>query len=138
MVVRLRIRIKRENRVVEAIAIANSGYASRVPELVISRSIAEELGIYPNLPPNTRIVRYRTASGRIEEFLRIENCAEVQVIESDRVSDPVRVNVVISPYISICLLSDKLISALKIVLIDAGEGLWCFRDELGKRIRTSA
>lgn len=137
MVVRLRIRIKRENRVVEAIAIANSGYASRVPELVISRSIAEELGIYPNLPPNTRIVRYRTASGRIEEFLRIENCAEVQIVEPDRVSDSVRVNVVISPYISICLLSDKLISALKIVLIDAGEGLWCFRDELGKRVRTS-
>jgi len=87
MVIRLRIKIKRENKSVETIAIANSGYASRVPEIVINRSIAEELSIYPRLPSNTRIVRYRTASGRVEEFLKIEDSAKVQVTESDRKSD---------------------------------------------------
>ena len=138
MVVRLKIRIKRGNKIVETLAIANSGYASRVPEIVVSRNIAEKLNIYPNLPSGTRVVRYRTASGRIEEFIRVENCAEVQVIESDKVSDLVKVNVVISPYINICLLSDKLISALKVVLLDPGEGLWCFRDEISKKIRKSA
>jgi len=34
-------------------------------------------------------------------------------------------------------LSDKLVSKLGIVLIDIGEGLWCFKDELGKIVRRS-
>ncbi len=33
------------------------------------------------------------------------------------------------------LLNDKLLGRLGIVIIDAGEGLWCFRDELGLRTR---
>ncbi|WP_202908713.1 hypothetical protein [Vulcanisaeta sp. EB80] len=35
------------------------------------------------------------------------------------------------------LLSDKLVSKLGVVLIDIGEGLWCFKDELGKIVRRS-
>jgi hypothetical protein len=33
------------------------------------------------------------------------------------------------------LLNDALISALRVVIIDPFEGLWCFRDELGRRER---
>jgi len=117
---------------------SQQGYASRAPEVVVDRRVAEELGIYPSLPPGSRVARYRTASGRVEEFIRVDDCAEVQVVEADRASDPVRVSVVISPHAAACLLSDKLLSALKIVILDPGEGLWCFRDELGRAVRSSA
>jgi len=36
---------------------------------------------------------------------------------------------------SLILLNDVLISTLRIVIIDPFEGLWCFRDELGRRER---
>ena len=35
------------------------------------------------------------------------------------------------------LVSDKLSSKLGIVLLDIGEGLWCFRDEIGEKVRKS-
>jgi len=35
------------------------------------------------------------------------------------------------------LISDKLASKLGIVALDLGEGLWCFRDEIGKVARRS-
>lgn len=35
------------------------------------------------------------------------------------------------------LLSDKLVSKLGIVLLDIGEGIWCFKDEIGKTVRRS-
>jgi hypothetical protein len=33
------------------------------------------------------------------------------------------------------LLNDALISKMRIVILDPLEGVWCFRDELGKRER---
>jgi len=33
------------------------------------------------------------------------------------------------------LISDKLAGRLGIVTIDIGEGLWCFRDEMGRVVR---
>lgn len=35
------------------------------------------------------------------------------------------------------LLNDKLLGRLGVVLLDFGEGIWCFRDELGRRERRS-
>jgi hypothetical protein len=32
-------------------------------------------------------------------------------------------------------LNDALLSRLRVVIIDPFEGIWCFRDELGKRER---
>ncbi len=33
------------------------------------------------------------------------------------------------------LSNDKLLWRLGIVIIEAGEGIWCFRDEIGKKER---
>jgi len=43
--VRLRLRIKVGDRVVEAIALLNSGYEASTPQLLIPTSLAYELGL---------------------------------------------------------------------------------------------
>jgi len=43
----------------------------------------------------------------------------------------------VSPKASYPLLNDKLLGRLRIVLIDFAEGVWCFRDELGREERRS-
>ncbi|MCG2864646.1 MAG: hypothetical protein L7H04_02150, partial [Vulcanisaeta sp.] len=58
-------------------------------------------------------------------------------IENDRVVGGVTAHVAVSDKADEALLSDKLVSKLGIVLIDIGEGLWCFKDELGKIVRRS-
>ncbi len=135
--VKVRLKIMKNRTQIDAIALVNSGYASRRPELLVPRHIAEALGIYPMLPSHARISRYRVASGSIVELVKIEDCAKVKVIEDDRESDVVNVDLVIAPHAAIPLMSDRLISKLGIVILDAGEGLWCFRDEIGKRVRRS-
>ena len=59
------------------------------------------------------------------------------VLENDREVGGVTAHVAVSDKADEALLSDKLISRLGIVLLDIGEGLWCFKDELGRVSRKS-
>ncbi|MCI4437857.1 MAG: hypothetical protein JHC33_13705 [Ignisphaera sp.] len=47
MAVRVRLRILREDRVVEVITLVNSGYETASPQLMIPVSLAKVLGLWP-------------------------------------------------------------------------------------------
>lgn len=139
MAIRLKLRIKSlRGSSEDIIALVNSGYEARRPELLIPAELAKRLNLYPVLPAGSEVIEYILADGSRTRLIRVNNAIEVQVITSDRISNPVRCDVVIAENADEALISDKLADALRIVAIAIGEGLWCFRDELGKVIRRSA
>lgn len=134
---KLRVRIERVDGVkrVDVVGIANSGFVGVEPEVLIPTSIARELGIHElgEPEPYTKI----TGDGREITLLRYRNAVRVYVVTEDRVEGPISSSALVLPGARYVLLNDKLLGKLKVVLIDFGEGIWCFRDELGKRERRS-
>jgi hypothetical protein len=61
----------------------------------------------------------------------------ISVVEEDRVVDGVEANTVISDRVDEALINDKLAGKLGIVALDFAERYWCFRDEIGEKIRRS-
>ena len=135
---RLRVRIERRDggRSIDVVGIANSGFAGIEPEVLVPIDVADELRLQEIAKPDvyTKI----TGDGREVELLRYRGVVKVYIVTEDRVEGPVVSTVLVSPRARYVLLNDKLLSKLKIVLLDFGEGLWCFRDELGKKERRSA
>ena len=130
---KLRLRVRRKDQKIsrDIEAIANSGFSGTKPQLLIPRSIAEVFKFREMTEP--KIVNKRTADGRIVSFISYGEAAYVRVITEDMKSPEVLVDVLVgSP---IALMNDALISALKVVIVDPKDGIWCFRDELGKRMR---
>ena len=132
---RLKVKIERVDgrKSLETIAIANSGFIGLEPELVIPLSIVRSLAIDEIREPesHTKI----SGDGREIDMLKYRGCVNVYVVTEDRVVGPVLSSVLTSPRVRYSLLNDKLLGKLGIVLIDFGEGIWCFRDELGRKIR---
>lgn len=141
MVVRVRVRLdplkgRCAGSTYEVTCVANAGYETRGPEMVMPARFAEVVGLLPGLPEGTRSKTYRTTAGPIRVHF-VEGSVEVMVVAKDRVSEAVRCGVAISELEDEVLLSDKLISALGVVIEDAGEGLWRFRGEPIDRLRES-
>ncbi len=122
-------------RLVENLAIANSGFIGIEPEVLLPSHIARKLKLHELVEPE--IYNKITGDGREVGFLRYRDVAKIYVVTSDRVEGPVISTILVSPRAKYILLNDKLLSKLKIVLIDFGEGIWCFRDELGEKERKS-
>ena len=138
MAIRLRLRIRSiKNREIEAVALVNSGYETLRPELLVNPSIAQELELYPILLPGAEVKEYILADGSRTRLIRIPNALKVKVLVEDRDTEFVDCDAVIAEKAEEPLISDKLADALKIVAIAIGEGIWCFRDELGKKMRKS-
>lgn len=135
MVVRVRIRIDRNGRVVETSALANSGYEAETPQLLIPIRLAEVLGLWPPTKDLEESV-YETAGGPLRVWIAPRAC-RVRIVTEDIESPEIEVDVVISPIADEVLLSDKLISKLQIALEDVGEGLWRFRWEPRDKLRRS-
>ncbi|KPV62264.1 MAG: hypothetical protein AOA65_1961 [Candidatus Bathyarchaeota archaeon BA1] len=98
LVVRVRVRLKpvkgRLHASIETAAIANAGYESDVPEVVIPELLAERLGLFPELPSGTRIEAYQTAGGEVRVHY-IPDALETSVLTEDRVEGPVLIGVAI-------------------------------------------
>ncbi len=137
MAVRLRVRLEREGRSVETVALVNSGYEARGPEILVPAHIARELGTYPQLPPGSEVMEYVLADGSRSKMIRVKGAVRVSLVAEDRVEGPVTADLVIAEGAEEALISDKLADELGIAIIAVGEGLWCFRDELGRRVRRS-
>jgi len=135
MVVRVKIRIWRGGREVETSALANSGYESETPQIMIPKRLAEILGLWP--PPLESFESvFDTAGGPLHVWIVPRGCV-VQVVTEDAESPRVEMDVVISTLADEVLLSDKAISKLQIALEDVGEGLWRFRWESRDKVRRS-
>ncbi len=134
---RLRVRIERVDgkASVEVVGVANSGFVGLEPEVLVPMRIANELKLSELGEPevHTKIA----GDGRELELLRYRGAVRVYVVTEDRVEGPVVSDVLVAPRARYVLLNDKLLSKLRIVLLDFGEGIWCFRDELGKKERRS-
>ena len=65
MVVRVRIRITSENKIIETIALANSGYEAETPQLLIPIKLAKNLKLW-SPKPNMEESKFETASGPLK------------------------------------------------------------------------
>ncbi len=102
---------------------------------MIPMNMAQALNIRLN-PSDFDIYAIRTASG-IAPIYRFKGYVLTKVIVNDRDTPLIPLSLIISESMDQVILSDKAISALGIVIINAGEGIWCFNDELGKVLRES-
>jgi len=138
MAIRVRVKLSSMMGKVTIIkALVTTGYESQEPEILIPRSVAEELGLLPKLPSGSEVRNYVLADGTVTRLIFIPSAVKVWVVEGDREVGGVEAHVTVSERADEVLLSDKLASKLGIVLLDIGEGLWCFRDELGRTVRRS-
>ena len=134
---RLKVKIERVDgsASVEAVAIANSGFVGVEPEVLMPPSMAEQLKLH-ELGQSEMFPKI-TGDGREVELPGYKAATKVYVVAEDRVEGFFSTNVRLSPRARHILFNDKLLSKLKIVLLDFGEGIWCFRDELGRKERKS-
>jgi len=125
MAVRVKLRIMRENSIVETIALINSGYEADSPQLMIPVATARTLGLWPP-PPDSRECIFETAGGPLRVWV-MRRGARVKVVTDSVESREVVVDLVISPLADEALISDILAGALEIAVEDFAEGLWRFR-----------
>ena len=137
MAIRLRLRLTREGKSVEVTALVNSGYETLEPEVLAPPDVARSLSLYPQLPQGALVREYRLADGSTSKLIKIPKAISVYAVEEDRAVGPVESSLVIAERAEEVLISDKLAGRLGIVALDFGEGLWCFRDEVGKVARRS-
>jgi hypothetical protein len=135
--IRLILRLSRGNHSVDVVALVKSGYETVEPEILVPPVTARELHVYPELPYGAVVGEYRLADGSTTKLIRILRAVNVYVLEDDRVVGPVESSLVIAEKADEPLISDKLAGRLGIVALDFGEGLWCFRDEIGRVTRRS-
>ena len=91
----------------------------------------------PKLPEGSEVKEYSLADGSSIKLIRIPKAAKASVAEEDRTVGEVDVDVVVSERAEEALISDKLAGKLGIVALDFSEGLWCFKDEIGRLSRRS-
>ncbi|RLE49489.1 MAG: hypothetical protein DRJ31_04775 [Candidatus Methanomethylicota archaeon] len=138
MVVTLDIKLKSFKEEVEVKAIANAGFESDEPEIIVPTSVAKKLKLYPKLPAETEIEEYRGAGGKKFKVYRLtKGAVKAWALTEDRSVGPVDVALAITPGEKEVLLSDKTLDALNIVLVKPGEGLWKFIDDPPEKIRKS-
>lgn len=106
----------------------NTGYTPNEIALVLPLLVAEQLGIWPNLPKNVEEITYGVAGGGKIKVYRIQKCGNIRLLAKEDVIVK-NCSIVISEGEDEILISDKLISALGIVIEDAGKGLWRLRGE---------
>jgi len=135
MVVRVKLRIIKGEKVIETSALANSGYETETPQLLIPIRLAQLLELWPP-KDEAEESEFETAGGPLRVWI-IPRACRVSVAVHDVKSPEVEADIVISPLADEVLLSDKMISELQIALEDVGRGLWRFRWEPKSKLRRS-
>jgi len=135
MVVRVRLRIIRNSKIIETSALVNSGYEAETPQLLIPIKLAQLLELWP---PKDYFEEseFETAGGPLRVWI-VPRACKVKVITPDVESPEVEADIVISPLADEVLLCDKIISELQLALEDVGRGLWRFRWEPKEKLRRS-
>jgi hypothetical protein len=134
MVLRLRIRVCYGEKCVEGLGIANSGFAGKEPEIALPQELVREL---IRGEPSVILVERVLADGSRVLLPKLSNPLNIYLVTEDKIEGPVKSYAYITRGRFI-LLNDALLSRLRVVIIDPFEGVWCFRDELGKRERRGA
>ncbi len=134
---RLRVRIERVDRAksLETLAIANSGFVGSEPEVLLPFTLARQLRLEELVEP--QLEEKLLGDGRRVSLMKYPRSVRVYIVTEDRVEGPETSSVLTVPGARYVLLNDKLLGRLRVVLLDFGEGLWCFRDEIGRKVRHS-
>jgi hypothetical protein len=125
LAVRVKLRIRFQNKVLDTVALVNTGFETPNPQILLPVKAAERLGLWPQLPSETLVEVYDTAGGPVRVY-RVKNAVTVEIPEKNI---SVVADAIISHIEVEVLLSDKLTDKLMIVPEIPGEGLWRFRDE---------
>jgi len=135
--VRVRIRLENidKNIAVETVALVNSGYEAKHPEICLPERLAEKLRLYPP-PDKIKTVLVKTSGGIAKEIFVPRAVKVILISEEGKELGSTIADVSISKIENEVLLSDSLTSALKIAIEDPFEGLWRIRGET--KIRRSA
>ena len=136
MAVRLKLRLKRGNKIVDVVALLKSGYETDTPQLLIPTGLARELGLWPPGEASREDI-FEAAGGPLRVWI-VPEAATVKVLAEDAESKEVAVDLVISPLADEPLISDQLAGRLEIAVEDFAEGLWRFRWEPREKLRGSA
>jgi len=129
--VRLRIRVGSLEVVTSALV--NSSFESSEPELIIPPPLADVLRL-----TGSSVAEYRLVGGGGTSGLRVDEVLKVSLVLGDRDTDEVDAVGTVLPGEDEVIISDRPASKLGIVIIDPYEGLWCLRDEIGRKVRKSA
>ncbi len=124
--VRLKLRIRVDEKSVEVIALLKSGYEAPTPQLLVPVDVARTLGLWP--PEGAREVVLETAGGPLRAWFYPRR-ALVKVVTEDAESREVLADIVVSPIGDEPLISDMLAEELEIAVESFGRGLWRFRWE---------
>lgn len=127
MAVRVKLKIvSRSGAGVVTSALVNSGFEAETPQLLLPRSLASALGLWPP-PPEAQLIEVGTAGGPVRNYF-ISRALRVYVETGDREVGPVECDAMISLLEYEVLISDMLGGELGIVILDL-RGKWRFTDE---------
>mgnify|MGYP000188542925 CR=1 FL=1 len=134
MAVRLKLRVRVNDRYIDVVALLNSGYEAPTPQLLIPISIARKLGLWP--PEQAYEAMLETAGGPLRVWYYPRK-ALVKVIAGDVESKEVLTDIMVSPIADEPLINDMLAEELEIAVESFGRGLWRFRWEPKEKLRPS-
>jgi len=135
LAVRVRIKLSRNGREIETSALANSGYESETPQILVPIKLAEQLGFWPPTTDFEESV-FESAGGPLRVWI-VSKPVKAKVVVADVETKWVEADLIISPLADEVLLSDKMISELNIALEDPGRGYWRFSWEPKEKVRRS-
>lgn len=118
-------------------ALANAGYETDSPELLLPVPVAERLGLWTHLPPGAVAEDYAGAEGGMMVFYRIPQALLVRVQAEGARSHDVRCDAAISRAERQLIMNDRLCDRLRLSLIAPGKGIWRFGYDSTSRRRKS-
>ncbi|MBW8051148.1 MAG: hypothetical protein FVQ77_12575 [Cytophagales bacterium] len=127
MAVRLPIEINVSSVKANASALANSGYETIEPEILVPLSFAKNnLGLSTE---DGKKVAYQAAAHKEVQFYFIEKKVKIKVVTKDKQSVYIDAILLISETEDQVVLNDKLVGRLGIDLVNVAEGIWRFTDD---------
>ncbi len=135
MAVRLPVEIEYSSRKAKVSAIANAGYETQEPEILVPLSFANKhLCVSKEFGKE---ITYIAAGGQEVKFFRFEQ-ANVRVFTDDSQSPVISAKLMVSGNEDEIILNDQLIDKLGIVLVKVGAGKWQFSDDPHDKLRDSS
>jgi hypothetical protein len=136
MGVRVKLRIEIKDKLVETVALANSGFETEEPQLLVPYAFLLRNSISLDELGRPKVLEFDTAGGPISMHVYPKAC-RVVAIEPDRMSKEVVSDLVVSPVEKEVLMSDALIEELGIIILSPRSGLWRFSDDPVEKVRHS-
>lgn len=134
MAVRVKIEIALGTRSVQVVAIANTGFESDDPQILLPAAIAKRL--QGTRASKAAPLRYATAGG-LGLALSPIGVGSVRVDVPDRQPPAVDARLLASQDETEVVMNDMLVEALGLDLVKPGHGIWRFRDDPHDRERPS-